>query len=1045
MPFPYPTLDLATLDGTNGFSLAGAGTSVASGDVNGDGIPDLVMGLAQGSTSEGRAYVVFGRPDGFPATSSLSSLDGANGFRLTGRPNDFAGFSVATADVNGDGLADVVVSAMYGGIRPSTYVVFGKATGFAPNLNLATLSAADGFRIVGDNGFFGQSVSSAGDVNGDGVDDIIIGSPRSGGPHGSADWQAGAAYVLFGSSSGLAPVIDVHDLNGINGFKLKGEFSYGRAGVSVSSAGDLNGDGFDDLVVGADLVDVPPADFTYNGAAYIVFGKASGFAAELPLATLDGSNGFKFIGSGSRIGHSVASAGDINGDGLDDLIVGPGYVIFGTASGFPASLDPADLDGANGFRFRTEPAASLFSPQVAAADVNGDGLGDLIVSARRSSGSPGGDVPAAYVVYGKATGFPADDLLSDLTPLDGFRIDGGGLPTGSWAVASAGDLNGDGRDDLALGGVSGSGSTFFAKTYVVYGPSPAGSLTLTGDEQDNVLTGAIGDDQILGLGGDDTLQGSYGDDRLDGGTGIDTAGYDDELGPATVDLRLTGPQPVGAAGVDTLVGIENLTGSRYADVLTGDAAANALSGRDGADLLTGGPGDDVLDGGPGVDTASFADAPSGVSANIWTPDPQVTGGAGTDRLIDIENLVGSAFSDVFKGNRAANLLQGRDGDDVLEGGPNYDRLQGGPGNDAYRLEVYEGDIYPDLVVEAAGEGTDTVYTGLTYTLTDNVENLVLRYGGKAGGNGNALANAITGNTGDNILDGRGGDDTLDGGVGNDSLEGGFGDDRLTGGDGIDTASYAHALAGVTVNLGLGGPQNTIGAGTDRLQGIENLAGSDYADSLKGGAGTNVLEGRGGNDVLEGGAGADVLKGGAGDDTYYLEDLTDQVVETLGDGIDTVYAGFTYALADNVENLVLRYTGAASGFGNALDNAITGNAGNNLLDGRRGHDTLTGGAGNDTFKFASILDTTNAAPDLVTDFAPGDKIDLSAMDANTATAGDQAFHLGATAGHAGDAVLSYDGVQDRTVLALYVNADAAADATVWLSGNHSGMGAGDFVF
>ena len=178
MPFPYPTLDLATLDGTNGFSLAGAGTSVASGDVNGDGIPDLVMGLAQGSTSEGRAYVVFGRPDGFPATSSLSSLDGANGFRLTGRPNDFAGFSVATADVNGDGLADVVVSAMYGGIRPSTYVVFGKATGFAPNLNLATLSAADGFRIVGDNGFFGQSVSSAGDVNGDGVDDIIIGSPR---------------------------------------------------------------------------------------------------------------------------------------------------------------------------------------------------------------------------------------------------------------------------------------------------------------------------------------------------------------------------------------------------------------------------------------------------------------------------------------------------------------------------------------------------------------------------------------------------------------------------------------------------------------------------------------------------------------------------------------------------------------------------------------------------------------------------------------------------------------------------------------------------
>jgi len=180
-------------------------------------------------------------------------------------------------------------------------------------------NGANGFKLSGDKAGdrSGWSVASAGDVNGDGFADLIIGAPYADSP-GS---DSGAGYVVFGKAAGFGPNLDLSTLNGANGFKLSGVAAKDLTGVSVASAGDVNGDGFADLIVGAPTAASPGTD---SGASYVVFGKASGFGANLDLSSLNGANGFKLSGvaAGDRSGWSVASAGDINGDGFGDLIVG---------------------------------------------------------------------------------------------------------------------------------------------------------------------------------------------------------------------------------------------------------------------------------------------------------------------------------------------------------------------------------------------------------------------------------------------------------------------------------------------------------------------------------------------------------------------------------------------------------------------------------------------------------------------------------------------------------------------------------------------------
>ena len=244
-------------------------------------------------------------------------------------------------DVNGDGFADVIVGARdpdrNGPDSGSSYVVFGKDSGFDAQFDLSSLGGTNGFRVDGvkRDHLLGYSVSNAGDINGDGFADLIIGVPGAQ-PNGK---ESGFSYVIFGKASVFDAVVDPTQLNGNNGFRLLGENAYDFSGAAVSGAGDLNGDGFDDLIIGASGADSKGSN---SGSSYVIFGKASGFTRDLQLSSLNGLNGFRLDGEniGDTAGNSVSSAGDVNNDGFDDLIIGAAgnnnfngrsYVIFGSS------------------------------------------------------------------------------------------------------------------------------------------------------------------------------------------------------------------------------------------------------------------------------------------------------------------------------------------------------------------------------------------------------------------------------------------------------------------------------------------------------------------------------------------------------------------------------------------------------------------------------------------------------------------------------------------------------------------------------------------
>lgn len=442
--------------------------------------------------------------------------------------------------------------------------------------------------------------------------------------------------------------------------------------------------------------------------------------------------------------------------------------------------------------------------------------------------------------------------------------------------------------------------------------------------RDALLAATEGDDYIYGFGTDDPINGLGGNDVLFGEGGHDT--------------------------IHGNLGSDSLYGGDGDDVLYGDDGDDTLSGDVGTDRMEGGLGNDTYYVGDALDTIVEA---SGAGTDAVYASLDYTLAANVENLYLLDGVVRGT------GNTLNNRIEGNGGNNILDGGAGNDTMLGGAGDDTYIV-----DAGTDVVTETSGNGTDTVQSSATYTLSSNVENLTLTGSGAINGTGNGLANVLTGNVGNNTLNGGAGADTLIGGAGNDIYVVDSASDIVVevAGEGTDTVQTTvnYTLSANVENLSLSGTSNLSGTG------------NDLANTLTGNSGANTLTGGAGNDALNGGTGIDTMIGGSGDDTYTIDTLSDVITELTGEGNDTVNAGITYSIAGlaNVENVTLTGSGAINATGNAGANRLTGNTGNNTLTGGSGNDILDGGSGNDTMVGGSGDDTyyVNVATDVVTENA-----------------------------------------------------------------------------
>lgn len=492
-----------------------------------------------------------------------------------------------------------------------------------------------------------------------------------------------------------------------------------------------------------------------------------------------------------------------------------------------------------------------------------------------------------------------------------------------------------------------------------------------------------GDDNIEGYSGDDVIYGRGGNDTIFGDFELHTNG--------------TGNDTIyGGDGDDLIIG------DRGIDTLYGEAGNDYFSMRYDTYI------DDVY-GGAGTDTLGFFAFNRGVVVNLATEKYYVIGGEeGTHTVSGVENVVGTSENDRIAGNAANNqlwgglgddILNGGDGNDFFDGGDGRDTLNGGAGNDIFQFDS-AGRYFDDI---DGGAGVDRLQLSDIYTYgvvvdlvsgiygspgvpgTDdrtikNVENV---FGTQLGDTirGNGVANEFRGNEGNDVLDGRGGADVLRGDDGNDTLIGGAGADKLWGGAGRDTASYAGASAGVTINLA-NVAANLGDAKGDSYASLESVFGSSFADNLVGNALSNSLNGAAGSDIVSGGGGND---------------------------------------------------------------GLSGSAGNDRLIGGSGADRLSGGSGADVFDFNSLAESTRSSRDTILDFshAQKDRIDLSTIDASTASGNNAFKFLGTTAfsGTAGE--LRYARNDEITIVSADVNGDKVADFQVELTGSLT-LSASDFI-
>lgn len=482
-------------------------------------------------------------------------------------------------------------------------------------------------------------------------------------------------------------------------------------------------------------------------------------------------------------------------------------------------------------------------------------------------------------------------------------------------------------------------------------PGTAGDDILNGTEEADVIAGLGGNDSLVGGGGDDIMCGDDGTDTLVGGTGTDTliggAGNDGldggdgtndyvwyDFSPAGVTVDLASGTASGGDGNDTLVSIENLSGSHFADTLIGNSINNAFYGEGG---------DDAIDGGEGTDFIFFEDAPKRVKVDLGSG---VATGVGRDTFTSIESASGSRFGDEIIGDGQSNSLTGNGGDDTIFGAGGFDFVSFAVNPTAVRVNLAEG--------TARGQGRDTLRS---------MEGIV----------------------------GSARDDTLTGSKATNTIQGGGGNDTMSGGGGFDWAVYDFAPAAITANLGAG---TVTGEGRDVLKKMEGISGSEFGDVLTGSGRDEGFYGLGGDDVIDGRGGFDwmyfddapgpigvdfstgtttgfgtdsftSIEGSLGspfDDTFTGDDGDNYVSGGPGDdtfaggpGTDIVYFSFSpepitmdMASGDSTGEGADHFDSVEGVVGSPFDDDITGSNSNDYIDGSSGNDRLSGAGGDDYF-------------------------------------------------------------------------------------------------
>ena len=505
--------DLSKLNGKNGFEFRGinptdnnndnAGWYVSGiGDLNDDDIDDFAVG-APGfandlSSWSGRVYIIFGSNKTFPAYFDNSYLNGRNGFTITLSPESpvsLGSFVSAIKDVNNDNIDDIAI-----GTSPAlgnVYIIFGSKNQFNSSFNLANLDGKNGFIINGVDslssysGNPGTSISGVGDFNGDKKNDFIIGFSW-------ANDARGQSAIIFGNES-FDTYFNVSNLDGTNGFNIKGDLIGSWSGWDVSGVGDVNKDGFSDVAIGA------PGGVANNGMlnyvagrSYVVFGHNGSFPKVFSLSDLNGDNGFYITskngplpdndGETEQLGYSI-SGGDLNNDNFSDIFVSEGHLyvfVFFGQSKFQKSIDTGELNGSNGFYcyagFVTTP--QQFISVGNAGDVNGDKIIDLIF------GDPNQN--EACILFGsespfaKATVLPPNNQANGFCMVDLFDSDDhdDDIPNDDnqphlnlgWSVSGVGDVTGDKVDDIIVGAPKAHNNA--GKAYLILGqlyppPSPS--------------------------------------------------------------------------------------------------------------------------------------------------------------------------------------------------------------------------------------------------------------------------------------------------------------------------------------------------------------------------------------------------------------------------------------------------------------------------------------------------------------------------------------------------------------------------------------------